>query len=251
ESGVGHAQKTPLKGKRFESLEEAQAYLDRWEKSLRRYPDPRHHQTTSRGHVRTRKTRITASAPRTVSLLPARPTGGASGWLRGSRSRLLWPASRLDRTARLGAVERAIRSYPRPQNRPAPARACTSETRRGTHQGVGPLPAKTVLRLRNYCGELNARVLRSARSATIFITSKASSACAAFRAFSLWPKSTVPRLPKMPVAQPWRWESANTDSYAAIWNALPQLSLRQVDPLIRELIEYRDLIHQKTREPTS
>ena len=31
ESAVGHAQKTPLKGQRFESLEEAQAYLDRWE----------------------------------------------------------------------------------------------------------------------------------------------------------------------------------------------------------------------------
>src|SRR3984893_15984311 len=31
EAGVGHAQKTPLKGLRFESLEEAQDYLDRWE----------------------------------------------------------------------------------------------------------------------------------------------------------------------------------------------------------------------------
>src|SRR6202043_2615671 len=31
ESGVGHAQKTPLKGLRFETLEEAQTYLDRWE----------------------------------------------------------------------------------------------------------------------------------------------------------------------------------------------------------------------------
>src|SRR5271157_1168108 len=30
ESGVGHAQRTPLKGLRFESLEEAQAYLDHW-----------------------------------------------------------------------------------------------------------------------------------------------------------------------------------------------------------------------------
>jgi hypothetical protein len=29
ESGVGHAQKTPLKGMRFESSQEAQAYLDR------------------------------------------------------------------------------------------------------------------------------------------------------------------------------------------------------------------------------
>jgi DNA replication protein DnaC len=29
----------------------------------------------------------------------------------------------------------------------------------------------------------------------------------------------------------------------------PQLSLRHVDPLIRELVEYRDLINQKTQEP--
>ena len=31
ERGVGHAKRTPLKGLRFESLEQAQAYLDRWE----------------------------------------------------------------------------------------------------------------------------------------------------------------------------------------------------------------------------
>src|SRR5215471_2950574 len=31
----------------------------------------------------------------------------------------------------------------------------------------------------------------------------------------------------------------------------PQLSLRQVDPLIRELVHYRDLIQQKTQEPKS
>ena len=31
----------------------------------------------------------------------------------------------------------------------------------------------------------------------------------------------------------------------------PQLSLRQVDPLIREHTHYRDLIDQKTQEPTS
>ena len=29
ESGVGHAKRTPLKGQRFESLQQAQAYLDR------------------------------------------------------------------------------------------------------------------------------------------------------------------------------------------------------------------------------
>jgi transposase len=45
ESGVGHAQKTPLKGQRFESLEQAQAYLDCWEE---RWADTRIHGTTKR-----------------------------------------------------------------------------------------------------------------------------------------------------------------------------------------------------------
>ncbi|HEX4136377.1 MAG TPA: IS21 family transposase [Bryobacteraceae bacterium] len=45
ESGVGHAQKTPLKGLRFETLEEAQTYLDCWEE---RWADTRIHGTTKR-----------------------------------------------------------------------------------------------------------------------------------------------------------------------------------------------------------
>src|SRR5579864_6565484 len=45
ESGVAHAQKTPLKGLRFESLEEAQTYLDQWEA---RWADTRIHGTTKR-----------------------------------------------------------------------------------------------------------------------------------------------------------------------------------------------------------
>ena len=45
ESGVGHAQKTPLKGLRFESLVEAQRYLDQWEE---RWADTRIHGTTKR-----------------------------------------------------------------------------------------------------------------------------------------------------------------------------------------------------------
>jgi transposase len=45
ESGVGHTKKTPLKGLRFESLEEAQAYLDHWEE---RWADKRIHGTTKR-----------------------------------------------------------------------------------------------------------------------------------------------------------------------------------------------------------
>src|SRR5664279_1788688 len=45
EAGVGHAQKTPLRGLRFDTLAEAQAYLDRWET---RWADTRIHGTTKR-----------------------------------------------------------------------------------------------------------------------------------------------------------------------------------------------------------
>ena len=62
ESGVGHAQKTPLKGLRFETAEEAQAYLDRWEE---RWADTRIHGTTKRqvaAIVRGRKTGAACAA---------------------------------------------------------------------------------------------------------------------------------------------------------------------------------------------
>ena len=45
EAGVGHAQKTPLKGMRFETIEAAQQYLDQWEA---RWADTRIHGTTKR-----------------------------------------------------------------------------------------------------------------------------------------------------------------------------------------------------------
>ena len=45
EAGIGHTQKTPLKGLRFETLEAAQAYLDRWSE---RWADARIHGTTKR-----------------------------------------------------------------------------------------------------------------------------------------------------------------------------------------------------------
>jgi len=45
ESGVGHTQRTPLQGQRFESVEEAQIYLDRWEAH---WADTRIHGTTKR-----------------------------------------------------------------------------------------------------------------------------------------------------------------------------------------------------------
>jgi len=45
ESGIGHTQKTPLRGMRFETMEAAQAYLDQWDA---RWADTRIHGTTKR-----------------------------------------------------------------------------------------------------------------------------------------------------------------------------------------------------------
>jgi len=45
ESGIGHTQRTPLRGLRFETLEAAQAYLDNWDT---RWADTRIHGTTKR-----------------------------------------------------------------------------------------------------------------------------------------------------------------------------------------------------------
>ena len=45
EAGIGHTQKTPLRGLRFETLEQAQTYLDRWEAH---WADTRIHGTTKR-----------------------------------------------------------------------------------------------------------------------------------------------------------------------------------------------------------
>jgi hypothetical protein len=45
ESAVGHTQRTPLRGMRFETIDEAQTYLDRWDAN---WADKRIHGTTKR-----------------------------------------------------------------------------------------------------------------------------------------------------------------------------------------------------------
>src|SRR6185295_2994766 len=77
EAGVGHAQKTPLKGQRFESLEQAQAYLDRWEAN---WADTRIHGTTKR-----QVAAMFAEEKPALLPLPVEPcfTTTAAGWNRG------------------------------------------------------------------------------------------------------------------------------------------------------------------------
>jgi hypothetical protein len=104
EAGVGHAQKTPLKGLRFETLEAAQAYLDRWETH---WADTRIHGTTKRqvaamfaeerpalGPLPSNRFATTASATRTVHLdgcveVEAAYYGAPPGWI-GQRVQVQW-----------------------------------------------------------------------------------------------------------------------------------------------------------------
>src|SRR3989442_4658688 len=85
---------------RFETLEAAQAYLDRWDA---RWADTR--QAPGRRHVRRGAAPPTAAARRTVSLLPVRAAHGASGQLYLGRRRLLQRAARLARPGGRRAVE--------------------------------------------------------------------------------------------------------------------------------------------------
>ena len=118
ESSVGHAQKTPLKGQRFETLQEAQAYLDRWEEH---WADTRIHGTTKR-----QVAAMFAEEKPALRPLPVEPfryyqygeRACSYGWLRGGGGRLLQRSARLDRTSPQRAVGSTSRSVARPQNGP-------------------------------------------------------------------------------------------------------------------------------------
>ena len=99
------------------------------------------------------------------------------------------------------------------------------------------------------CGEQGVLEHRSAYSVTPSITTKESLASAASWVSSPWPRNTAPRLSKMPAPRPWRSVCRSIASCVRYLERRPQLTLRQVDPLIRELTEYRDFINLKTQEP--
>ena len=136
ESGVGHAQKTPLKGLRFESLEEAQAYLDHWEE---RWADTRIHGTTKRQVAAMFAEERPALLPlpvepfryyqygeRTVHLdgcveVEAAYYGAPPGWI-GRRVQVQWDAAHvrlLDPRQRATAA-RALAPAARPPSHPRP-----------------------------------------------------------------------------------------------------------------------------------
>jgi transposase len=249
ESGVGHAQKTPLKGLRFETLEEAQAYLDHWEQ---RWADTRIHGTTKR-QVAT----MFAEEKPTLLLLPLEPFryyqygerivhlggcveaeaayyGAPPGWI-GRVLRVQWDelyVRLLDpKTGQLLREHvRQKRGWYRIKEEDHPKRTPlrTSQLlwragRAGAH--IGAL-CDAIHRAQGEVGVR--RILGVLSLAKKYGTAAVDEACAAALDMGVQEYRFVRRyLERCPQAP---------------------LSLQQVDPLIRELVQYRDFINYRTKE---
>jgi transposase len=249
ESGVGHAQKTPLKGLRFETLEEAQAYLDHWEQ---RWADTRIHGTTKR-----QVAAMFAEEKPTLLPLPLEPFryyqygerivhldgcveveaayyGAPPGWI-GRVVRVQWDelyVRLLDpKTGQLLREHvRQKRGWYRIKEEDHPKRTPlrTSQllwraVRAGAH--IGAL-CDAIHRTQGEVGVR--RILGVLSLAKKYGTAAVDEACAAALDMGVQEYRFVRRyLERCPQAP---------------------LSLQQVDPLIRELVQYRDFINYKTKE---
>ena len=249
ESGVGHAQKTPLKGLRFESLEEAQGYLDRWEE---RWADTRIHGTTKR-----QVTAMFAEEKPCLLPLPVEPFryyqygervvhldgcveveaayySAPPGWI-GRVVRVQWDelfVRLLDpKTSQLLREHvRQKRGWYRIKEEDHPKRTPlrTSQLlwragRAGAH--IGALCDA----IHRQQGEVGVRRILGVLSlAKKYGTAAVDEACAAALDMGVQEYRFVRRyLERCPQAP---------------------LSLQQVDPLIRELVQYRDFVNYKTKE---
>src|SRR6266704_1042639 len=247
ESGVGHTKKTPLKGMRFESLEEAQAYLDRWEE---RWADTRIHGTTKRqvAAMFAEETPHLLPLPlepfryyqygdRTVHLdgcieVEAAYYSLPPGWIGklvkaqwdGLHVRILDPGTLqlLREHVRQQRGLHRIRIEDNPKKTPlSTAQLLARAARAGLHIGT------FCEAIHRHQGELGVRRILGVLSlAKKFGVSAADDACAAALELGIHEYRFVRRY----------------------LERQPQLMLRQVDPLIRELIQYRDLINLKTQE---
>jgi transposase len=250
EAGVGHAQKTPLRGLRFESLDAAQAYLDRWET---RWADTRIHGTTKRqvaemfaeerpalGPLPLEPFRYYRYGERTVHLdgcveVEAAYYGAPPGWI-GQRIQVQWndlhvrllaPATGQLLREHLRAPRgwHRIHDDDRPTRTPSStvallARAksagmhisavCTS-----IHQHEGAAGVRRMLGVLALAKKHGPAVVDEAARAALDL------GVPTYRFLRRYLERRPPAL----------------------------LTLRQVDPLIRQLTLYRDLIDRKTGDP--
>lgn len=250
EAGVGHAQKTPLRGLRFESLDEAQAYLDRWET---RWADTRIHGTTKRqvavmfaeeqpalGPLPLEPFRYYQYGARTVHLdgcveVEAAYYGAPPGWI-GQRVQVQWN----DLHVRLLAPQtgqllrehlRAPRGWHRVHDDDRSARTPRSTLALlASAKTAGPSISAICDHIYQHEGAAGTRrilgVLALAKKHGPAVVEDAAKAALdlSVPTYRFLRRYLERRLP------------------------VP-LTLRQVDPLIRQLTLYRDLIDRKTGDP--
>ena len=249
EAGVGHTQKTPLKGLRFESLAEAQAYLDRWEQ---RWADTRIHGTTKRQVAAMFAEEKPALQPlplepfryyhygeRTVHLdgcveVEAAYYSAPPGWISrrvavqwdGRQVRLLDPKTGqlLREHLRQERGRHRIKDEDRPKRTPLSTVQLLARAER-TGSYIGTL-CQALHRLQ---GEVAIRRIQGLLSFTRkYGVARVDEACATALEMEAYDYRFVRRY----------LERASD----------PPVSLRQVDPLIRQLTLYRDLIEQRTQQ---
>ena len=249
ESGVGHAQRTPLKGLRFESLEEAQTYLDHWEA---RWADTRIHGTTKRQvavmfaeerpfllPLPIEPFRYYQYGERTVHLdgcveVEAAYYSAPPGWISrrvqvqwdGRQVRLLNP----DNGQLLREHLRQARGRHRIQDEDRSKKTPPGTLQLLTRAGKTGLQIGALCRgMHNQHGEIAVRRILGVLSlAKKYGAATVDDACAAALEMGVcdyrFVRRYLERNPQLP------------------------LSLRQVDPLIRQLTLYRDFIENKTKE---
>jgi hypothetical protein len=236
ESGVAHAQKTPLKGKKFESLEEAQAYLDHWEEN---WADKRIHGRTKRQvaamfaeekpHLQPlplEPFRYYQYGERTVHLdgcveVEAAYYGAPPGWI-GRKVNVQWDAMFERGGHRIRDADRP------PRTPPGLLQLLARAHKAGPNIGA----VCDAIHLRQAEAGMR-RIMGMLSLAKKYGSAACDDACAAALELRVAEYRFVRRyLERKPQAP---------------------LSLRQVDPLIRELTQYRDLIQQRIHfeEPQS
>jgi transposase len=250
ESGVGHAQATPLKGQRFESLAEAQTYLDKWEE---RWADTRIHGTTKR--------QVAAMFAEEKPALQPLPIEPFRYYQYGERT------VHLD-----GCVEVEAAYYSTP-----PGWISRRVQVQWDGQRVRVLNPETGQLLREHLRQERGRhrILDEDRPkrtplAILKLLDRAAKAGAHIGAFSkqLHARQGEPGIRRILglVSFTKKYGSALVDQACALALELetydyrfvrrylehqgePPVTLRQVDPLIRQLTLYRDLIEERTKEP--
>jgi transposase len=247
EAGVAHAKKTPLKGLRFESLEEAQEYLDRWEE---RWADTRIHGTTKRQvsvmfaeerpillPLPLEPFRYYQCGERTVHLdgcveVEAAYYGAPPGWI-GRRVRVQWNASHVrlidpftGQLLREHLREQRGRHRIKDEDRPHRTPLTTQQLPARAEKAGAHIGALCHSMHRNHGETAVRRILGVLSLAKKYGIASTDEACAMGLETGACEYHFVRRYLERNLQLP--------------------LNLRQVDPLIRQLTLYRDLIEKRT-----